>query len=61
MQYQYAVIHEYEHVSRTVSFPQREVRVVGKCMLSVEINPEDLVVHMNRTEGRIVGVQFTRG
>lgn len=52
MQNQYAVIHEYKRVSRTVSFPQREVMVVGKCMLRVGIDPEEPIVHRNRTEAQ---------
>ena len=50
MQNQYAVIHGYEHISRTGSFPLRGMMVVGKCMLRVEINPEEAVVLRNRTE-----------
>lgn len=52
MQNQYAVIHGYEHFSRTVSFLQGGVMVVGKCMLRVGINAEEPVVHMNRTEAQ---------
>jgi len=54
MQNQYAVIHGYDHESRAVLFPQRRVTIVGKCALRVGINPEEPVVHTNRTQAQYV-------
>lgn len=43
MQNQYAVIHEYEHISRTVSFTQSGARVVGKWCWGMKLTQKSLL------------------